>query len=56
MYPIGNGIRPLITIPKSEIKKPIVNPETGNKAALIAILLIISASLGFYFHKSNNNA
>ena len=56
MYPIGNGIRPLITIPKSEIKKPIVNPETGNKVALVAILLIISASLGFYFHKNKNNA
>jgi len=56
MYPIGQGIRPLVIIPKSEIKKTIVNPETGNKVALVTILLIISASLGFYFHKNKNNA
>lgn len=53
-YPIGNGIRPLVTIPKNEIKKPIVNPETGNIAALIIILMISFISIGFYTYKNKN--
>ena len=53
-YPIGNGIRPLVTIPKSEIKKPIVNPETGNIAALIIILMISFIIIGFYTYKNKN--
>ena len=54
IYPIGNGIRPLVIIPKSEVKKPIVNPETGNIAALIIILMISFISIGFYTYKNKN--
>lgn len=56
MYPIGQGIRPLIIIPKNEIEKPIVNPETGTKEALAAILIIIGITLGFYLYKTNKEA
>ena len=55
-YPIGNGIRPLVTIPKNEIAKPIVNPETGQTVAIITFILIIGAATGYYFIKRKNNA
>ena len=45
-FPIGNGVRPLVTLPKSSINIPAGEPETGNATVVDNIYNIASETDG----------